>query len=87
MKDITPENLIEMLPQLGAWSQYHLATIALEYYFPKEYSEDENPSTDREVEMLGELGFQYWSDVTEKYHKEIGYTTEQLSKKDYVNER
>ncbi len=79
----TPENLIENLDKLGAWSSYGLASIALQHYFPDEY-EPESPSTSREAELLEKLGFEFWGDVVVKYHNEVGY---KILHPDYVNER
>ena len=83
----TPENLLENIKILGPWSQYHLATIALEAWFPDEYDEDGNciGDTGREAELLLSLGMQYWADAVEKYHKETGYTANQLES-ECVNE-
>ena len=80
----TPENLLDNLEQLGAWSSYGLASSALQHYFPEEY-EDESASTEREVELLAKLGGTYWQDAIIKYHKEIGYKPQVLSNTDYVN--
>lgn len=79
----TKENLIDNINKLGPWSAYGLASEALRFYFPDEYNDDEDTSTAREAELLIEMGFKYWTDVIEKYHKDVGY-----SKLDptYVNE-
>ena len=63
---------------IGPWSLYGLASEALEHYFPDEYpdretDEGDEPSVQREVELLTSMGFAYWSDVVKKYHLEIGY--------------
>lgn len=81
----TPKNLIKNLNKLGAWSAYGLASIALEYYFPKEYNKKVIPSVQREVKLLESLGCNYWSDVIIKYQKEIGYKANELSNNNYVN--
>lgn len=70
---ITPENLIENIEKIGAWSIYGLATEALQYYFPREYDENDCCDTQREVQLLQELGFNCWQDVVIKYQKEVGY--------------
>lgn len=82
----TPKNLIENLPHLGPWSSYGLASSAIQHYFPEIYDEEGYCDVEKEVEKLKELGFIWWHDVVEKYHKEIGYTLEELSNKNYVNE-
>ena len=81
----TPENLLSNLDKIGAWSSYGLASYALQHYFPEEYSEDGYTSTEREVELLHKLGCNYWQDAIKKYHKEVGYTTNNLCDTDYVN--
>lgn len=80
----TPENLLDHLGQLGAWSTYGLASSALEHYFPEEYKNG-CASTDREVELLIKLGGKSWEDVIIKYHNEVGYTAQVLSNTDFVN--
>lgn len=70
----TPENLLDNLRKLGAWSAYGLASSALMHYFPNEYDEDGNCETSKEVVLLRRLGCESWQDVIAKYHKEVGYT-------------
>lgn len=81
----TPENLLENLDKLGPWSEYYLASLALQHYFPEEYILEGNPSTQKELDLVIKLGFQYWGEVVEKYHKEVGY--DGPFNPDYVNER
>lgn len=70
----TPENLLDNLDKLGCWSTYGLASDALSHYFPEEYKDEDNqPSTIREIELVHELGLEYWEDVIRKYHTEIGW--------------
>lgn len=83
----TPENLLDNLHKLGAWSSYGLASIALQHYFPEEYDQNDGCDTNREVELLEKLGVNYWQDAIVKYHKEIGYEAHRLSNTMYVNER
>lgn len=83
----TPENLLDNLDKLGAWSSYGLASIALQHYFPEEYDQNDGCDTNREVELLEKLGVHYWQDAIVKYHKEIGYEAHRLSNAMYVNER
>lgn len=71
----TPDNLIDNLDKLGAWSMYGLASSALQHYFPEEY-EDGYCSTLTEVKLLEKLGCDYWEDAIIKYHKEVGYKGE-----------
>jgi len=82
--EFTKENLIDNLENLGVWSSYGLATIALEYYFPKKY-EDGKIKTGDEAELLSEIGCKLWIDAVKKYHSEVGYTDSQLNP-DMVNE-
>jgi hypothetical protein len=72
---ITSENLIENLKKIGPWSSYGLAVEALRHYFPNEYQEYESPPVQREVEMLKEIGCEYWQDAIIKYQNEVGYKT------------
>ncbi len=92
-KKITPENLLSVLEGkeeeifIGGWSRYALAEIALPHYFPDKYNEEESsPTIMVESEMIKEIGCQSWEDIIEKYHKEIGYTQEQLADTQLVNE-
>ena len=84
--DFTPENLIENLPNIGPWSAYGLASSAIQHYFPEIYDEYNYCEVEKEVEKMKYMGFDYWHDVIKKYHEEIGYTMEELSNKEYVNE-
>jgi len=83
---ITSENLIENLQNIGPWSTYGLASIALQHYFPKEYDYNGFCETKREVELANKLGCQYWEDVIKKYQKEVGYNAPDGFNEDYVNE-
>ncbi len=83
----TPENLIDNLKQIGPWSSYYLATLAIKHYYPEVYcDEDDQPSAMVEVALCDRLDCQYWQDVIIKYHNEIGYSIEALSNDEYVNE-
>lgn len=84
--NITPENLIENIEKIGPWSIYGLATYALQHYFPNEYDEDDSCDTQREVQLLYELGFDCWQDVVIKYQKEVGYNAPYGFNPDAVNE-
>ncbi len=82
----TPENLIENISKLGAWSSYGLASSALRHYFPNEYDENENCDTKREVELLYQLGLNSWQDVIIKYQTEVGYDAPDGFNTEAVNE-
>ena len=82
----TPENLLENIDKLGAWSAYGLAIEALRYYFPDEYDADEVCDIQKEVELLTRLGCQGWQDAVEKYQKEVGYDAPNGFNQDAVNE-
>lgn len=82
----TPDNLIENIHKIGAWSIYGLATEALQHYFPDEYGEDKSPSVKREVEMCHELGCEWWQDVVIKYQTEVGYDAPNGFNTEAVNE-
>jgi hypothetical protein len=81
----TSQNLLQNLHNLGPWSSYGLASVALSHYFPEEYSEDESPSAQRETELLTKLKCEYWEDAIVKYHTEVGYTDVCLSERGRVN--
>jgi len=83
---ITPENLIENIDKIGAWSIYGLASQALQHYFPSEYDENDYCEVSREVELLAQLGFDCWQDVVIKYQTEVGYVAPNGFNPDYVNE-
>lgn len=82
----TPENLLENLDKLGAWSSYGLASSVLRHYFPDEYDVDEYCSVEREIELLSKLDCEYWQDAIKKYHNEVGYKANQLSDTGCVND-
>lgn len=69
----TPENLLDNLHKLGPWSSYHLASIALQHYFPDAYNEEGNCDIAEEVKLMDKLGCNCWADVIVKYHQEVGY--------------
>lgn len=71
----TKENLIENIDKLGAWSSYGLASFALKRYFPSEYNEHGYCEVSREVDLLTEMGLEYWHDLVIKFHTEVGYDT------------
>ena len=74
----TTGNLLENIHKMGAWSSYGMATEALAYYFPKLYNSEtgECPETLQEIELMQSLGCQYWEDIIIKFHKEVGYKTD-----------
>lgn len=76
----TPENIIDNLYKLGAWSAFYLAEIAIKHYHPEvtEISDMVKLKCDGKENT-------YWEDWIEKYQKEIGYKGRFHS--DYVNER
>jgi len=82
----TPENLLDNLDKLGAWSSYGLASEALQYYFPDAYDEDGYCDTLEEVKLLNKLGCKYWQDAIVKYHTEVGYVSPNGFNPDAVNE-
>ena len=81
---ITTDNLIENLPNIGAWSSYSLATEALQFYFPTEYDEngDCKGGTRAEVELCEEIDCDNWQEVIIKYHNEIGYEISEIEVND-----
>lgn len=81
----TPENIIQNLENIGPWSSYYLAEVALKHYFPDEFDEDEIWEASRMVELADELGCPYWQDLIIKYHEEVGYKSSDLCP-EYVNE-
>lgn len=83
----TPENLIENIHKIGAWSIYGLATEALKYYFPDEYDEYNNCKVEREIELLQKMKLNCWQDVVIKYQKEVGYVAPDGFNTNCVNER
>ena len=85
--NFTPENLLDNLDKLGAWSCYGLASNALRYYFPDEYDDDGEfePSVQLEVELMDLIGCEFWTDAIIKYHKAVGYSAHVLSNTDFVN--
>lgn len=82
----TPENIIANIDRLGAWSAYGLASVALQHYFPKEYDENGDCSTRREMELAEKLKCKYWRDVIIKYQTEIGYNAPNGFNPEQVNE-
>lgn len=82
----TPENLIENIHRIGAWSAYGLASCALQHYFPESYDEGGYCDPMDECKLLEKLGCQYWEDVIVKYQKEVGYNAPQGFDTDCVNE-
>jgi hypothetical protein len=71
----TPDNLIENIEKVGAWSSYGLASAALQHYFPSEYDENGNceKGVIREIELCNMLDCKYWQDVIIKFQNEVGY--------------
>ena len=65
----TTDNLLDNLHLIGPWSQYGLATIALQYYFPTYYDESNFCDPSIEVQLLQRIGCSFWRDVIIKYHK------------------
>jgi len=82
----TPDNLLDNLDKLGAWSAYGLASSALLHYFPDEYDENGDCSIQREVELVEKLGCHSWQDVIIKYQNEVGYDAPNGFNTDCVNE-
>lgn len=77
----TPQNLIENISKLGAWSAYGLAIEALQYYFSNEYdiNGDCKGGTQREAELVTELNLNSWQDVIIKYQNEVGYKCKEFN--------
>ena len=69
----TPDNLLDNLEKVGAWSIYGLASIAIKHYFPEIYDKDGYCPTAKEADCLVKMGFCTWDQIVVKYHKEIGY--------------
>ena len=82
----TPKNLEKNIHKLGPWSAYGLAGESLMHYFPDEYDDNCYCELDRELELMVELKCNTWQDAILKYHKEVGYTKEQLHNDECVNE-
>jgi hypothetical protein len=86
----TPDNLIENIEKVGAWSSYALASVALQHYFPSEYDENGNceKGVIREIELCDMLDCKYWHDVIIKFQNEVGYkvTNPNGFSPDFVNE-
>ncbi len=82
----TPENIIENIEKVGAWSSYGLAGTALKHYFPDEYDEEGYCEVERENELLHSLDCNYWHDLIIKFQKEVGYNAHNGFSKEYVNE-
>jgi len=80
----TPDNLIENIDKIGAWSIFSLAETALQHYYPNEFDEDGECETTRCAELVNEMGLNYWQDVVIKYQNEVGYKCKEFST-DYVN--
>ena len=77
----TPQNLIQEIKKIGAWSAYGLATEALQYYFPEEYNEDGDciEGAKKECELLYKLDCNSWQDVIIKYQNEIRYKCKEFN--------
>lgn len=76
---VTPSNLIELLPRIGAWSTYCLAEEALLHYFPSLYMKNllgQAVMPDECVSALIDMGLDSWQELIVKFHKEVGYTRE-----------
>lgn len=86
-KKVTPQNLFHKLKFgiLGPRSQYYLATIALQHYFPDKYIDDTSPKVFEEVKLVESLGFKNWHDLAMFYHKKISFSQNTLSNTDCVN--
>lgn len=70
----TPENLIENIDKLGAWSSYGLAEIAIEHYHPECLKLGGQEKLDYIVSLKCDgREDTYWSDWIIKYQKEVGY--------------
>lgn len=85
----TPDNLLENISKLGAWSSYGLASCALAHYFPDLYDIETGkcPEIKEEVELMYSIGCSNWHEIVIKFHKEVGYDYEGGSfNPDAVNE-
>lgn len=71
----TPENLLYRVDKIGGWSQWHLAGIALDHFFPKRRAKD-NVLAD--AKLCTRMGCNYWWEVIIFYHITVGYTKEQM---------
>lgn len=81
----TPENVIQNLENIGSWSTFYLAEIALKHYFPEEFDKNGDCSAGKLVMLNSKLGCDYWQDVIIKYQNEIGYDNSDFIP-EYVNE-
>lgn len=70
----TPENLIENIDKLGAWSSYGLAEQAIEHYHPECLGMEgmEKLNYISNLKCNGEENT-HWQDWIIKYQKEVGY--------------
>lgn len=82
----TPENIIQNLENVGPWSSYYLAEIALQHYFPEECKGETYCEPSRMVELADELGCPYWQDLIIKYQNEVGYDAPDGFDIEYVNQ-
>lgn len=75
--NITPENLIENLPNIGGWSIFGLAETAIHHYHP-EVKVMECPDDITYMSKLKCDGKENtcWHDWIIRYHNEIGYDKE-----------
>lgn len=78
---------MKRLKKIGLWSQSHLASIALEHYFPHFYQNEEDPpSIEKEMELIAKMGMCSFAELITKYDDEVGFTDLQLSDDEVVNE-
>ncbi len=83
----TPDNIINKIDKIGAWSAYGLARIALKHYYPdyKKEIEENDVAVRVEVELMEKLGCETWQDLIIKFQKEVGYNASDFDD-EFVNE-
>jgi 3-phenylpropionate/cinnamic acid dioxygenase small subunit len=70
----TPDNLLDNLDKLGAWSSYGLAEEAIYHYFPHVKRIRDTARQIQEMCRISEvMGNYQWQDWIKKYQKEVGY--------------
>jgi hypothetical protein len=75
----TPDTLIDNLDDLGPWSMFHLANIAMVHYFPVLLS---NKDIANQIDIMHRITLNFdmrWDDWVIMYHFDVGYTPTQLN--------
>ena len=81
-EEITPENLINNMQQLGPYSRFYLAEVAFKHYYGWYRGMYEIDP----VQAINEMSEKEpdWDKLIERYHQEEGYTEHSLNP-DFVN--